>query len=51
MIFKKIIKKTLDKTNSVIISRIKKDDYKKIISNYSELEELVSQHFDKLDII
>ena len=28
---KKIIKKTLDKTNLVIISRIKKDDYKKII--------------------
>ena len=29
---KKIIKKTLDKTNSVIVSRIKKDDYKKIIA-------------------
>ena len=28
---KKIIKKTLDKTNLVIISRIKKDDYKKLI--------------------
>jgi pyridinium-3,5-biscarboxylic acid mononucleotide synthase len=28
---KKIIKKTLDKTNSVIVSRIKKNDYKKII--------------------
>ena len=28
---KKIIKKTLDKTNLVIISRIKKDDYKKIL--------------------
>ena len=26
-------------------------DYKKIISNYSELEELVSHHFDELDII
>ena len=28
---KKIIKKTLEKTNSVIVSRIKKEDYKKII--------------------
>ena len=28
---KKIIKRTLDKTNLVIVSRIKKDDYKKII--------------------
>jgi len=28
---KKIIKKTLDKTNSVIVSRIKKEDYKKSI--------------------
>ena len=28
---KKIIRKTLDKTNSVIVSRIKKNDYKKII--------------------
>ena len=28
---KKIVKKTLEKTNSVMISRIKKEDYKKII--------------------
>ena len=28
---KKIIKKTLEKTNSVLVSRIKKDDYKKIL--------------------
>ena len=28
---KKIIKKTLEKTNSVIVSRIKKEDYKKIL--------------------
>ncbi len=28
---KKIVKKTLEKTNSVLVSRIKKDDYKKLL--------------------
>ena len=35
---KKIIKKTLDKTNLVIVSRIKKDDYKKIITFAKKLK-------------
>ena len=35
---KKIIKKTLEKTNSVVISRIKKDDYKKIMAFVKRLK-------------
>lgn len=35
---KKIIKKTLEKTNSVIISRIKKDDYPKIMAFAKKLK-------------
>ena len=35
---KKIIKKTLEKTNSVVISRIKKDDYKKIMTFVKRLK-------------
>ena len=35
---KKIIKKTLEKTNSAVISRIKKDDYKKIMAFVKRLK-------------
>jgi NCAIR mutase (PurE)-related protein len=35
---KKIIKKTLEKTNSAVISRIKKDDYKKIMTFVKRLK-------------
>ena len=35
---KKIIKKTLEKTNSVVISRIKKEDYKKIMAFVKRLK-------------
>jgi hypothetical protein len=35
---KKIIKKTLEKTNSVVISRIKKEDYKKIMTFVKRLK-------------
>ena len=35
---KKIAKKTLEKTNSVIISRIKKEDYSKIITFAKKLK-------------
>ena len=35
---KKIIKKTIEKTNSVIVSRIKKEDYAKILSFSKKLK-------------
>ena len=35
---KKIVKKTLEKTNSVVVSRIKKDDYSKILSFAKKLK-------------
>ena len=35
---KKIIKKTLEKTNSVVVSRINKDDYSKILSYAKKLK-------------
>jgi len=35
---KKIIKKTLEKTNSVVVSRINKDDYSKILSFAKKLK-------------
>lgn len=38
---KKIIKKTLEKTNSVIISRIKKKDYPKVISFSKRLKVII----------
>ena len=45
---KKIIKKTLDKTNSVIVSRIKKDDYKK---NYNIWQEIKNKNRNRKKLL
>ena len=39
---KKIIKKTLEKTNSVLVSRIKKEDYKKLLLFVKKLKVKIS---------
>ena len=39
---KKIIKKTLEKTNSVLVSRIKKEDYKKLLLFIKKLKVKIS---------
>ena len=39
---KKIIKKTLEKTNSVLVSRIKKEDYKKLLLFVKNLKVKIS---------